>query len=98
MPKGYWVNQSDITDPEKMSKYSTAVREFLGREGARTLFITDYSRYEVVEGSPRSRQLVQEFPSYEAALSAYRSAEYQAIRKLRRDAALLDLLIVEGLE
>jgi uncharacterized protein (DUF1330 family) len=37
-----------------------------------------------------------EFPSYEAAVSAYREPEYQAAAKFRHDAAKGDLVIVEG--
>jgi len=40
--------------------------------------------------------VVVEFPSYEAALSAYDSAQYQGGIELRRHAGALDFVIVEG--
>ena len=51
---------------------------------------------EVVEGKARSRIVVIEFPSYEAALACYRSPDYQAVKKLREGKAEVDLIIVEG--
>ena len=98
MAKGYWINQSDVTDKAAQAVYAKAVAEYLGRLGAKTLVLSDVGRREVVEGSPRSRQLIQEFPDYESALAAYRAEEYQEIKKLRRNVEILDLVIVEGFD
>lgn len=99
MAKGYWINQSDITDEARHAVYAKAVAEYLGRLGAKTLVKSEPgNRREVVEGSVRSRQLVQEFSDYESALAAYHSEEYQEIKELRRDAARIDLVIVEGFD
>ena len=51
---------------------------------------------EVVEGKVRSRTVVLEFPSYEAALACYRSPDYQAAKQLRDGKAEVDLVVVEG--
>src|SRR6185295_8540568 len=70
--KGYWINQSDVTDAAGHAVYAKAVAEYLGRRGAKTLvFSQPGGRREVVEGTVRSRQLIQEFPDYESALEAY---------------------------
>lgn len=99
MAKGYWINQSDITDEARQDVYAKAVAEYLRRLGAKTLVKSEPgSRREVVEGSVRSRQLIQEFPDYESALAAYHSEEYQEIKKLRRDAETIDLVIAEGFD
>ena len=98
MAKGYWINQSDVTNKAAQAVYAKAVAEYLARLGARTLVLSDVGRGEVVEGSPRSRQLIQEFPDYESALAAYRSEEYQEIKKLRLSTATIDLVIVEGFD
>ena len=71
--------------------------EYCKRKGAKTL-VVPRGRREVVEGSPRSRQIVQEFPDYETALAAYHSEEYQEIRKLRQNSSIVDLVIVEGFD
>ena len=99
MPKGYWINQSDVTDEAGHAVYAKAVAEYLGRRGATTLvFSQPGGRREVVEGTVRSRQLIQEFPDYESAWEAYHSDEYQEIKKLRNNTATLDLVIVEGFD
>src|SRR4029077_4156165 len=98
MAKGYWINQSDVTDEAGHAVYAKAVAEYLARRGAKTLVFSQAGRQEVVEGTPRSRQLIQEFPDYESALAAYHSEEYQKIKKLRRNTAIIDLLIVEGFD
>jgi len=96
--KGYWINQSDVTDEAGHAVYAKAVAEYLARQGATTLVFSQAGRREVVEGSPRSRQLIQEFPDYESALAAYHSEEYQAIKQLRRNTATIDLVIAEGFD
>ena len=98
MAKGYWINQSDVTDEAGHAVYAKAVAEYLAGRGAKTLVFSQAGRREVVEGSPRSRQLIQEFPDYVSALAAYHSDEYQEIKKLRRNTAIIDLVIAEGFD
>jgi uncharacterized protein (DUF1330 family) len=50
----------------------------------------------VVEGKARSRNVVVEFPSYQAALACYRSPENQKAKALRDGKAEFDLVVVEG--
>lgn len=95
--KGYWIAQSDVRDEGGHAIYAKAAAEYLRRQGAKTLVVYR-GRHEVVEGAPRSRQLIQEFPDYETALAAYHSDEYKEIRKLRQDTAIVDLVIVEGFD
>lgn len=94
MAKGYWVVRVDVTDPEQFKQYSAFVGPFLDAHGGR--FLVRGGRHAVPEGMARQRTVVVEFPSYEVALSAYDSAEYQAGIELRREAANLDFVIVEG--
>ena len=98
MAKGYWITQTDITDDAGHAIYAAAVRNYLDRYHAKTLVISRPGRREVVEGNVRSRQLIQEFADYETALAAYHSDEYQEIKKLRRNTAAIDLVIVEGFD
>ncbi|MFZ1206718.1 MAG: DUF1330 domain-containing protein [Pseudolabrys sp.] len=46
-------------------------------------FLTRGGKSEMVEGKFRSRVVLIEFPSFEAALACYRSPEYAAVKKLR---------------
>ncbi len=92
--KGYWIGHSDVTDPEPYKRYMAADQPVLGRFGG--IYLVRGGKQEITEGRARSRTVVLEFPSYEAALACYRSDDYQAAKKFRDGNALLDLVIVEG--
>jgi uncharacterized protein (DUF1330 family) len=62
--------------------------------GAR--FLVRAGRFENPEGSSRSRNVVLEFPSYQAALDCWNSPDYQDAVKLRLPVSTIDLVIVEG--
>jgi uncharacterized protein (DUF1330 family) len=44
----------------------------------------------------RSRNVLREFASFDAALACYRSPAYQAVKPLREPHSICDFLIVEG--
>jgi uncharacterized protein (DUF1330 family) len=92
--KGFWIGHVDITDPEGYKAYMAANARPFGMFGGR--FLVRGGTREVVEGQVRGRTVVLEFPSFEAALGCYRSAEYQAAKRLRDGKGELDLIIVEG--
>ena len=70
------------------------MRSPFGKFGAR--FLVRGGRSEVTEGHARSRTVVIEFPSYEAALACYRSPDYQAAKALREGKGEIDLVVIEG--
>jgi len=92
--KGYWIAHVDITDPEGYKAYQAANAKPFGMYGAR--FLVRGGRQEVVEGKVRSRCVIMEFPSYEAALACYRSPEYQAAKALRQGKGEIDLIVNDG--
>jgi uncharacterized protein (DUF1330 family) len=92
--KGYWLGHVDVTDPEGYKPYQTANAVAFGKFGAR--FLVRGGRSEIAEGAVRSRSVVIEFPSYEAALACYRSPDYQAAKALRQGKGELDLVVIEG--
>ena len=92
--KGYWIAHVDVTDPEGYKPYQVANATAFGKFGAR--FLVRGGRQEVTEGHARSRSVVIEFPSYEAALACYRSPDYQAAKTLRMGKAEIDLVVIEG--
>lgn len=94
MPKGYWVARVDVTDPEQYKAYVAANAEPFRRYGAR--FIVRGGRFENPEGTSRARNVVLEFPSYQAALDCWHSPEYQQAIRLRAPASTADLVIIEG--
>lgn len=94
MAKGYWVAFADVHDPEGYEAYREANAAAFAKYGAR--FLVRGGRFEAPEGKPRSRIVVIEFPSYEAALACYHSPEYRAAMALRQGKSTMDLAIVEG--
>jgi len=94
MPKGYWIARIDVADMDKYKLYVAANAKPLAQFGAK--FLVRSGRYEAPEGTSRSRNVVIEFPSYQAALDCYRSSAYQQAIKLRLPVATGDLLIIEG--
>jgi len=96
MTKGYWIARVDVTDPEKYKDYIAANAQPLKKYGAR--FLVRSGRFENPEGSTRSRNVVIEFPSFQAALDCYQSPEYQAAIKLRQAVSTGDIVIIEGYE
>ncbi|MET0542918.1 MAG: DUF1330 domain-containing protein [Variovorax sp.] len=94
MTKGYWIARVDVNDAEEYKKYVAANAQPLGKYGAR--FVVRGGRFENPEGTHRARNVVIEFPSYEAALECWKSPEYQAAIKLRTSVSVGDVVIIEG--
>lgn len=92
--KGYWIAHVDVSDPEGYKAYMAANQAPFGKFGA--LYLVRAGRGEMMEGRLRSRTVVLEFPSYEAALACYRSPEYQAAKALRQGKAEADLVVIEA--
>ena len=92
--KGYWIVQVDVPDADAYKPYLVANQAPFGKFGAR--YLVRGGRRDVMEGSARSRIVVLEFPSFEAALACYRSLEYQAAKKLRDGKAEADVIVIEG--
>lgn len=94
MAKGYWIARVDVTNEDGYKNYAAANPAIFKKFGAR--FVVRAGKFEAMEGSSRSRNIVVEFPDYATALAAYRSAEYQENIKRRRGNADVDLVIIEG--
>jgi uncharacterized protein (DUF1330 family) len=94
MAKGYWIARVDVVDPEAYKAYVAANAAPLAAIGAR--FLVRAGRFENPEGASRSRNVVVEFPSYQAALDCYRSPAYQAAVQLRLPVSTVDMVVIEG--
>jgi uncharacterized protein (DUF1330 family) len=94
MAKGYWMASGEVSDVEQYKKYAAANAIPFAKYGAK--FLVRGGAFECMEGSTASRNVVIEFPSYEAALACYKSPEYQAAIELRKPASKLDLIIIQG--
>ena len=96
MPSAYIIANVRVTNPEQYEEYkkwSTAAfaahkAEICARGG----------KVEVMEGDWQpERVVVAKFPNFEAAKAFYDSAEYLKARKAREGAAIMRLVVVEGM-
>ena len=94
MPKGYWIVQVDIHNPEGYKAYIAANGPVFHKYGAK--FLARGGPFETREGTLRSRKVLIEFKDYATALACYNSDEYQALVRIRTPHAQADLAIVEG--
>ena len=94
MAKGYWVARVDVADAERYKDYVAANAVAFAKYGAR--FLVRGGRFENTEGGSRSRNVVIEFPSYQAALDCWNSPEYQRALAIRAPISTGDVIIVEG--
>ncbi len=94
MPKGYWIGQVDVNDPEKYQAYIKANAKPFKKYGAR--FLVRGGEAERVEGKTRARLVVIEFPDYQTAVDCYHSPEYQEALALRLPHSTGDIVIVQG--
>lgn len=94
MAKGYWIASIDVQDIDQYKRYVAANAAPLARYGAR--FLVRAGAFETLEGSSRSRNVVIEFPSYQAALECYHCADYQAAVALRQPVSQGNLVVIEG--
>ena len=96
MAKGYWIVRMDVRDPEKYKEYAVANAVPLKKYGAR--FLVRGGKFENLEGASRARNVVIEFPSYQAALDCWNSSEYKKALAIRRPISEGDIIVVEGYE
>ena len=94
MTKGYWVAFADVSDPEGYKEYKASNAAAFRKYGAQ--FLVRGGTSDPVEGKSRSRVVVIEFPSFQAAHDCYRSPEYVEAMALRQGRSVVDLVIVEG--
>ena len=94
MPNAYWIARVDVTDAEPYKRYAQPLDPVIAQFGGR--FLVRAGRSETPEGSSRARQVVIEFPSWQAAQDCYRSPEYAPLITLRQACADVDIVIVEG--
>jgi uncharacterized protein (DUF1330 family) len=94
MPKAYWIARVDVHNDEGYKVYAANNPGIFKKFGGR--FIVRAGKFNAIEGQSRSRNVVIEFPDYDAAMACYNSPEYQANIKVRLPHSQADLLIIEG--
>ncbi|MCF1493400.1 DUF1330 domain-containing protein [Agrobacterium vitis] len=94
MAKGYWIARVDVRDAERYKDYVSTAKPAFERFGA--VFLARGGKTDAVEGQSRARNVVIEFPSFQAAYDCYHSPEYQAAVKIRKEVADGEIVLVEG--
>lgn len=96
MPKGYWIAHVEVTDPDVYPRYVEGARAAFEKYGAR--FLARGGAHEEAEGAMgRSRHVLIEFPSFQAAQECYHSPEYQSARQHRLPAGIATIVLTEGM-
>ncbi|SIS85186.1 DUF1330 domain-containing protein [Paracoccus saliphilus] len=88
-----WIAHVHVTDAEAYGRYAKAAGPAIAAHGG--MFLARGGRYRQMEGNDRPRNVVARFPSFEAAVACYESAEYQAALAHAKTASKRDLVIVE---
>lgn len=92
--KGYIIARVAVRDPDAYAAYAGAATKVIAAHGGRVL--ARGGDWVGLEGDARPRNVIIEFPSFEAALTYWRSEAYQDARALRAGAADIDLVAVAG--
>ena len=95
MTKGYWIARVDVYDLDSYKKYVEHNAAAFKKYGAK--FLTRGGKFELKEGMARSRNVLIEFPTYQAAIDCYNSPEYKLALSFRGGVISNgDLVIIEG--
>jgi uncharacterized protein (DUF1330 family) len=94
MAKGYWIAHVEVRGADGYQTYVKALPDIFKQYGGR--YVIRGGEHVVMEGACRSRNVVIEFPSYEAALACYRSPEYKQAAAHRIANADTDLIVLKG--
>jgi len=91
----YVINDMEVTDPALMEEYKKLSPPTVAQYGGR--FLARGGQVETLEGGWAPKRLViLEFPSVEQAKAWVASVEYATARKLRQQATISNLIVIEG--
>lgn len=80
----YWIARSKINDPVEYKKYTDQVPGIIAAYGGKVL--ARGGKYEIMEGPDKFHRFVLiEFPTFEQGVACFRSAEYDAAARHRRE-------------
>jgi uncharacterized protein (DUF1330 family) len=95
MPSAYILANISVTNPEQYEEYKKLSSAAMKAHGAEVC--VRGGKVEVLEGDwTPDRLVLLKFPSVEAARKFNHSVEYGAARKSRQGAALMRMVLVEG--
>jgi uncharacterized protein (DUF1330 family) len=90
---GMWIVHVDVTDDDRYAEYIEGSTKVAAKYGGE--FIARGGKYEQKEGRAYARNVLVRYPTYDRALEAYESDEYQAILDIAKEASDRALTILE---
>jgi uncharacterized protein (DUF1330 family) len=97
MTRAYWINTfRSISDADKLAAYVELAGPAMRASGGRFLARGDAAH--AFESGTTERTTLIEFPSVEAAVAAYHSADYQQALAALGDGAVRDIRIIEAID
>jgi len=91
----YVIAHVEVTNPEQYEEYKKLSTIAMKAHGAEVCIRG--GKVEVLEGDwAPTRFVMLKFPGMEQAKAFYNSAEYEAARKARQGAAVMRMVVVEG--
>lgn len=90
---GMWIVHVDVKDDDKYAEYIKGSSEVVAAHDGE--FIARGGRYEQKEGKEYPRNVLVRFPTFERAIEAYDSDEYQAIVGIAKEASDRSVTIIE---
>jgi len=92
----YLVVDIDVTNPAQFEEYKKLAPAAIAKYGGR--YVIRGGAYETLEGDWKPQRVtVVEFESMEKGKAFYNSPEYQAAIKVRKGAAAMKMLLVQGI-
>ena len=91
----YVIVNVNITNPEQYDQYRVFSSQAMTEHNAEIL--VRGGRQVILEGAFYPRTVIMKFASMEKAQAFYDSQTYKKGRELRKDAAVANMVIVEGL-
>ncbi|UWQ30612.1 DUF1330 domain-containing protein [Leisingera sp. M523] len=91
-----WIAHVTVTDADAYGKYAELAGPAIAKHGG--TFVARGGRFVQLEGNERPRNVVAKFPSVDAAVECYHSAEYQEALSHARGASERELMVVETSE
>ena len=91
----YLLYRGTVTNPDVYKEYMKLTPDIIAKFGGK--FLARGGKTITLEGNEETRRvIVVEFPSFEQAVAFYNSPEYQAAVNIRKDAAITEMIIVDG--
>ena len=90
----YWIGTIEVIDEKKHSRYSKKAGEAINEHGGICLALG--GKYEQLEGRNRSRNVIAQFPTLNAAKKCYNSKKYLEGLRLAEGSFKRDVVIVEA--